>query len=218
MVPDFLYFTLLDPYFNAGHLWWGIFVYDIPLSLLLAFLYHNVVRQALIAYSPKWISGRLRLFGNFNWNTYFRQHYLVVISSVIIGVLSHLFLDAFTHGEGVFVELLPALQGDVTVLHHQMKMWYLMQYISSIVGLPLLLYFFLKIPMTKKVSRMVTQQKAGFWLLVVVASIMILLGNEYLHHINCKGLDYLAVAMGGLFYGLIVVVLWYYRYSSRSTR
>jgi hypothetical protein len=216
MVPDFLYFIFLNPYFNAGHQWWGVFVYDIPLAILLAYLYHNIVKPVLLPYLPAWIRGRLQLFRPFNWNNYFRQHYLVVFSSVIIGILTHFFLDAFTHEEGFFVSAFSFLQRDIQVLRHPMKMWYLMQYISSVAGLVLLFYFFGRIPFVKNSPTVSTPRKAGFWLLLAVVSGLILLGNEYVHHIDCKGMDYLATALGGVFYGLIFTVL-YYRLS-RSAR
>lgn len=217
MVPDFLYFIFLNPYFNSGHLWWGIFVYDIPLALLLAYLYHNVIKPVLLPYLPNWAGGRLQLFRSFNWNSYFRQHYIVVITSFIIGILTHFFLDAFTHGEGAFVTRIPFLQRDIQVLHHPMKMWYLMQYLSSVAGLLLLFYFFLKIPLVKNSRTVGPPRKAVFWLVIILLSGAILLVNEYFHHIDCKGMDYLATALGGVFYGLIITVLCF-GYSSRSVR
>ncbi len=217
MVPDFLYFIFLNPYFNAGHQWWGIFVYDIPLALLLAWLYHSIIKPVLLPYLPGWAGSRLQLFRSFNWTSYFRQHYPVVITSIIIGILTHFFLDAFTHGEGRFVTWMPFLQRDIQVWRHPMKMWYLMQYLSSVAGLLLLFYFFLKIPMVKNSPAVSIAGKAGFWLITAILSSAILLINEHFHHIDCKGMDYLATALGGIFYGLIITVLWA-GYSSRSVR
>ncbi|SEW25369.1 DUF4184 family protein [Chitinophaga arvensicola] len=218
MVPDFYYFILLNPYFNSGHQWWGIFVYDIPLALLLAWLYHQVVKPMLLPYLPAWAGTRLQLFRTFNWNSYFRQHYWVVLSSIILGVLTHFFLDAFTHGEGGFVTHLAFLQKDIIVVQHPMKMWYLMQYLSSVAGLLILLYFFLKIPRVNSLPKKSTAQQAFFWTMVTVISGVVLIVNEYVHHIPCKGMDYLAVALGGVFYGLLFTVGWYRYYSSRSER
>ncbi|HEY9259543.1 DUF4184 family protein [Chitinophaga sp.] len=220
MVPDFLYFIFLNPYFNGGHLWWGVFVYDIPLALLLAYLYHNVVKPVLLPYLPEWMGGRLQLFRSFNWNNYFRQHYGVVLSSIIIGILTHFFLDAFTHKEGFFVTCSSFLQRDVQIGQHPMKMWYLMQYLSSIAGLLILFYFFLKIPLVKNSPTVSPLRKVGFWVAVVLLSVVVLLVNEYFHHINCKGMDYLATALGGVFYGLLFTLLLFRSgtYSSRSVR
>lgn len=220
MVPDFLYFILLNPYFNGGHQWWGIFVYDLPLAILLAYLYHGIVKPVVVPYLPSWASDRLYLFRPFNWDAYFREHYAVVIYSVLIGVLTHFFLDAFTHQEGEFVLHIPFLQRDITVGRHPMKMWYLMQYLSSVAGLLVMLYFFLKLPRVNNLPKVSLRLKARFWSILAVSSGLVLLLNEYFHHIDCRGMDYLATALGGVFYGLLLTVGWYWwtTYSSRSMR
>ncbi|HVI48090.1 MAG TPA: DUF4184 family protein [Chitinophaga sp.] len=206
MVPDFLYFFLLDPYFYYGHTWWGIFVYDIPLALLVAFLYHLQVRPALINFAPQWAGSRLNSFRYFNWNTYFRQHFLVVIFSVIYGALTHIFLDAFTHGDG-FSEVLPVLEKDVPVLGRTIKMWYLWQYISSVIGLLILFFFFLKIPLSHIRKPVRPSRKTSFWLLTFLLSTVILLLNHQLHYIPTFRIDYLAVIMGGLLYSFLIMIL-----------
>lgn len=218
MVPDFLYFIFLNPYFNSGHQWWGIFVYDIPLSILLAYIYHMLVKPILVPFLPRWAGNRLLRYRWFNWNSYFRQHYVVVLISVVSGILTHFFLDAFTHEEGYFVLLSSFLRRNITVWQHPMKMWYLMQYLSSVAGLLLLFYFFLKTPAVNSARKLPIARKAGFWSIVIVVSGIILLINEQLHHINCRGLDYLATMLGGLFYGLLITVLGYRIYTSRSDR
>lgn len=207
MVPDFLYFILLNPYFDGGHTWWGIFVYDIPLALLLAFLYHDVAKSALIRYLPEWAGSRIHHFRYFNWDHYFKQHYFVVISSIILGALSHLFLDAFTHGDGYFVQLIPFLERNLTIFHQHLEMWYLMQYLSSITGLLLLVLFFLKIPALPLPADKQGRNKLVFWLLTVVIAGIILLINKQQPQLYEKSMDYLAIVMGGIFYGFCAVVL-----------
>ncbi|MCW3463056.1 DUF4184 family protein [Chitinophaga nivalis] len=209
MVPDFLYFILLNPYFKDGHQWWGIFVYDIPLSLLLAYLYHYLLKSSLLHYAPEWAAQRLNRFRYFDWDTYFRQHYLVVTFSIIIGVLTHFFLDAFTHGHGYFTIRMPLLQGTVTIAGHTIKTWYLLQYLSSVAGLAILFYVFLKIRMIPKNAVLPAPHKTRFWVTVAFASVLVLVINEYLHPIRCQQIDYLAVIMGGIFYGFLLTSLLY---------
>ncbi|WP_143304689.1 DUF4184 family protein [Chitinophaga vietnamensis] len=206
MVPDFLYFISLDPYLSAGHRLPGIFIYDIPLALLFAFLYHGLLRQTLIRWAPQWAAARLSRFGSFNWPKYFSQHYIAVIFSILLGVYSHLFLDAFTHGHGYFVQHLPALQAAVDLPGKTMPGWYLMQFITSILGLIVLFYFFFRIPVRKRGGITFTH-KLFFWLLTGALASIILLVNERYHHIDCKGLDYLAVVMGGVMYAFVVMAV-----------
>ncbi|NSL88778.1 DUF4184 family protein [Chitinophaga solisilvae] len=209
MTPDFLYFILLDPYFSAGHTWWGIFLYDVPLALLLTFLYHDVVKAALIQYLPGWAGMRIHHFRYFSWDQYFRQHYLVVISSVILGALSHLLLDAFTHGHGYFAGSIPFLRRNIRIFHHPMEMWYLMQYLSSIAGLLLLIYFFFRIPKSMRPAGKPPRIAPPlFWLLAVLIAAAILWVHSLEPHPLRKNMDYLATVMGAFFYGFCSVVLW----------
>lgn len=205
MVPDFFYFILLNPYFSLGHTWWGIFVYDIPLGIVLAFLYHNGVKQALGFYLPKFLGGRLSAFHDFNWNRYFKANSLTVISSLILGVLTHFFLDGFTHEDGYFVLLLPSLQNDTIVLGHTMKAWYLLQYLTSIAGLLVLYWYYMKMPLADAPSATLPV-KTRFWATSAITASLILIMNEIFHHIDCKGMDYLAIILGGAFYGLLISV------------
>ncbi|WP_212001899.1 DUF4184 family protein [Chitinophaga sp. HK235] len=207
MAPDFLYFVLFNPYFDGGHSWWGIFAYDIPLSLALAFLYHEVALPALVRYLPAWAGSRLHHFRYFHWGSYFRRHYLVVIGSVIAGTLSHFFLDAFTHGNGYFVQLMPFLQGDVQVFGQTMEAWYLMQYITSLAGLLLLFYFFMKIPADPLPAGQPARNKAIFWLLTIAVTSIILLLYQQQPLLYRKSIDYLAIVMAAIFYGFFTVVL-----------
>lgn len=203
MVPDFFYFILLNPYFYFGHTWWGILILDLPLGIALAFLYHNGVKQALSYYLPKFLGGRLVRFNDFNWNQYFKTNPLTVISSLIIGVLTHFFLDGFTHEDGYFVLLFPVLQPETTVFGHTMKVWYLFQYATSVVGLLVLYWYYMKMPFTDTPDANLLL-KIGFWGTAILTGGLILILNEIFHHIDCKGMDYLATILGGAFYGLLI--------------
>ncbi len=207
MVPDFFYFVLFDPYFDDGHQWWGIFVYDIPLALVLAFLYHEVAKPALVRYLPAWAAARLHAFRHFHWSSYFRKNYPVVILSVIAGALTHFFLDAFTHGNGYFVQLFSFLQGETMVFGAPMETWYLMQYLTSAVGLLLLCWYFLRLPRPSLPQEIQGRRKPVFWLLMIVAASAILLFYRQQPHVFRKSMDYLAIVMGALFYGFFAVVL-----------
>ncbi|RFS22730.1 DUF4184 family protein [Chitinophaga silvatica] len=207
MVPDFLYFIFLNPYFSAGHTWWGIFVYDVPVGILLAYIYHYGFKQALSYYLPFIWGKRLYQYNSFKWHQYFKSNYLVVISSIILGVFTHFFLDAFTHEKGFFVQLLPILERTSYIQGHPIQNWYLMQYLTSIIGLLVLYWYYMKIPGTQDAATASISGKIIFWGSATLISGIILLLNEYFHPIPCKGMDYLATILGGFFYGLLINIL-----------
>ena len=92
-----------------SHTWTGLFWFDIPLALILIFIFHNVVRNTLIAYLPFSLNIRFSKFEKFNWNKNFQENKMAVFTSLIIGIASHLIWDDFTHNGGYFVDIIPIL-------------------------------------------------------------------------------------------------------------
>lgn len=80
----------------------GLFLFDIPISIFIAFIFHNIIRNSLFDNLPKLIKSRLLNFENFNWNKYFFKNWLIVLFSILIGAISHIFWDNFTHFDGYF--------------------------------------------------------------------------------------------------------------------
>jgi len=74
MVPDFEYFIRMKVKSIYSHTIDGIFWFDLPLALLLAFLFHNIVKKYLFQNLPKSFQIRLSIFNDFNWNNYFKNN------------------------------------------------------------------------------------------------------------------------------------------------
>ncbi|MBV7531580.1 DUF4184 family protein [Chitinophaga sp. sic0106] len=197
MVPDFLYFFQLNPYADAGHHLPGIFLYDLPLAILLAYAWHHWLRYPVMRYAPTFAAARVARYRFFNWHRYFMQHTIVVLYSVLAGITTHLFLDAFTHESGFFVKILTGLQSN----WGRLPAWYLMQILTSVVGLIVLFYYFFLIPVRQPVKKTPLRPALVFWVLAAILSTLILIINEQVHFIACQGLDYLAIILGGVMYG-----------------
>jgi hypothetical protein len=98
IVPDFEYFISMakekSQYSHSIH---GVVWFDLPLAILLCFVFHGIVRDPLINHLP----GRLFIcfsrYRGFQWPPVFRTRWPVVIFSILLGVLSHLIWDWFTH-------------------------------------------------------------------------------------------------------------------------
>lgn len=97
VIPDFESFIRLNEHKHYSHTWPGMFWFDLPLALVTAFIFHNIVRDPLIRNLPEVLQNKCRQFIGFQWNGYFRQHFVKVIVSMLIGIALHLFWDAFTH-------------------------------------------------------------------------------------------------------------------------
>jgi len=104
IVPDFEYFIRMDGKSFYSHTIAGLFWFDLPLALLLCFIYHQVVRNPLFDNLPWFLNKRMVNFKDFKWTDYFSKNFWVVAVSILIGASSHLLWDSFTHDDGFFVE------------------------------------------------------------------------------------------------------------------
>ncbi len=97
IIPDFESFIRFNEHKHYSHTWLGMFWFDLPLAVIVAFIFHNVVRDPLISNLPPFLENKCRQFMGFRWNAYFRQHFVKIIISMLIGIALHLVWDAFTH-------------------------------------------------------------------------------------------------------------------------
>ena len=134
LVPDFEYFIRMRMDSRISHTPAGLFLFDLPLGLLLTFVFHNVVRNRLYDNLPLLLQRRVFQYKAFSWNAYFIQHWWMVALSILIGAVSHLFWDGFTHNHAFFVELFPALRINLDIIGRPTPLYRVLQHISSFVG------------------------------------------------------------------------------------
>lgn len=109
MAPDFQYFLTLTVGVRGWHVFPGLFIYAFPTALAFLWLFHRVLKQPLLRLVPE--AHRVRLAQlNLDFPFLpFRRIALIVIST-LLGLFSHVCLDAFTHRDGIVVQLLPVFQ------------------------------------------------------------------------------------------------------------
>ena len=169
MSPDFEYFIRMRPEAVHGHLPEGVFYFDLPLSLLLAFLFHNIVRDSLIENLPQVFRSRFIECRNFDWNNYFRSKWLIVICSIIIGAFSHLFWDGFTHATGFFVKEYPQMRNKISVAGLPLPYYNVLQHLSTLVGGLIILVTVLRMPSVKTAEKKIVK----YWAYVALISAMV---------------------------------------------
>lgn len=136
VAPDFEYFFKLSVDSHHSHTLPGIVYFDIPVVILLSFLFHLIVKKNLIENLPVWFQCRFHDTLMVDFKTYFRNHYFIFIISAGLGAASHIFWDGFTHENGFFVQALPIY--DDTVVPYQgarYPLFYALQHVSTAVGL-----------------------------------------------------------------------------------
>lgn len=150
--PDFEYFLRMQIHSSHIHTLWGLLYFDLPLGLILAFLFHNIVRDPLLDNLPGFLRRRVSVYKTFRWNHYFRTHVFVVLYSLLIGAASHLFWDAFTHSDGFFVKQCSFLKGSIYVAGIHIGYWKILQHGSTLMGFAVLFFALYRLPSRRESS------------------------------------------------------------------
>ena len=126
--------------------------------------------------------------------------------SIVIGFVTHIIIDGFTHAHGFFVELLPVLN---EVLIMNIPTYKTLQYTSSILGLLFIVcmvsyYLFRSHPAHKVGTTITKKQKRIYWLIVIVTALVVTMSKLLLSvsH-NVLGIMFVA-PISGTFLGVIV--------------
>ncbi|WP_162055788.1 DUF4184 family protein [Pontibacter pamirensis] len=175
VAPDFEMFLKMKAQVSFSHTWHSIFWFNLPLALVLCFLFHLIVRNPLINHLPPFLKQRLIRFKSFAWARHFREHTLVVIISILIGIASHIFWDHFTHQYGVFLHWFPVLAEEVALGEHHIPLYFLLQLGFSVVGGLGVLYAILLLPVTSEDNSNYqinySYKTLRYWLLIIAITL-----------------------------------------------
>lgn len=135
MSPDLEYLVFLETKRTVGHSPVGLLLFCLPVSLFVLMVWHGVVKRPVGRLVPnRW--GHLaaavdRPFPFRSWASRAQ-----VVAAVLLGAVSHVTWDAFTHSGGVGVRALPQLRRVVPVV--DLPAYSVLQYASGVVGLAVL--------------------------------------------------------------------------------
>ncbi len=141
IIPDFESFIRLNEHKHYSHTWLGMFWFDLPLAIIVAFIFHNLVRDPLINNLPAFLESKFKRFVGYTWNQYFRKHFLMIIVSMLIGIALHLVWDAFTH-----LNLANPDAVDSTVTVHGYLLFKVLQDADSVLGIIIVAVYVLVLP------------------------------------------------------------------------
>lgn len=197
--PDFESFIRFAEHKIYSHNWPGIFWFDLPLSVLLAFVFHDIVRDPLIKNLPAFLSGRFRPFTGFNWNTFFHRHFVVVIVSVLLGISSHLLWDEFTKFNWVHPN---GHNRDMVIWNVHFHIF--LQQASSVIGLTVICWFILRLPVTASGNSTPVKGKIQYWTVVAITAILIVIAAFCLAAAPITPVAWLDMTISGMLLGLVV--------------
>ncbi|WP_187261129.1 DUF4184 family protein [Pontibacter beigongshangensis] len=200
LAPDFEKFMKMAADDHFSHTWRSIFYFNLPVGLLLAFVFHVLVRDALIDNLPGFLRRRLYSFKQFDWISYFKRNYGMVVISVLLGAASHIFWDSFTHKEGRAVGWFPVLLHSFVHSGYRYSYFFILQLLSSLVGAVVIFYAILKLPPAPAAPAQ-GWRRLLYWLTVFAVTTLAVLLKVWLgEHINW---DLIFIYISAFLVGLI---------------
>jgi hypothetical protein len=208
MTPDFEYFIRMRVYSSYSHTWIGMFWFDLPLTLLSAFVFHCIVRDTLIDNLPRFLKKRFLLFKQFQWTFYIKKNFIGVIISCLIGIITHFLWDGFTHENGQFVQILDFLQETTNVGKHDIPVYKILQHSSSILGGIIMIYTILQLPPNGASHK---ENNLFYWLSIALIAIIVV-GIRFLSAPDAILVgNLITTTISGFFIGLILLPIFYRR-------
>jgi hypothetical protein len=204
IIPDFEYFIRMKGKSIYSHTLPGLFWYDLPLGLLVCFLFHNVVRNPLFSHLPQGLNSRLSNFKRFSWNRFFRNKWATVLICILAGAFSHLLWDHFTHERGYVLQLKNFLDQDVTEITLPVPKYSTIQMLSSVIGLAVVIYALFQLPVTDKIRRPLFFR---YWLSISILMVLILSLRYFVGSKNINLYEILINLISSLLISMIIISL-----------
>lgn len=189
---------------EVTHSWVGFFLFGLPLGLFLTFVFHNVVRNQLINNLPLFLYQRFSRFKEFDWNKRVLKDWPVVVVSMILGGVSHFFWDGFSHFDSFLLTSHPRLRGNIHLFDTELEIPYLIQYVSTFLGIAFILGFVQLMPRVKNPRSQPVSAK--FWISVLLVSVIILIPRRIKMRVNTLD-DMLVAILSALAFGVILASL-----------
>lgn len=209
IAPDFEYFILMKMQRTHGHELGSFLWFNLPICIILALLYHTIVKKPLINNLPHFLYSRLNQFKDMDWLQYFKQYWLVFIYSSLIGVFSHLFWDSFTHDHGLLGKSPEFLKQPL--LNSNQTIYEFLQLLSTIVGGLIVLKYTLSLPLQKIEPKFILE-KITFWFNVLCIMCFIFIINTPSTISEC-----IATSIGAFLYGILGSSIYYLIYEKIYT-
>jgi hypothetical protein len=213
IVPDLDYFLRLHPVKTVGHTFTGISLPGLPYSIAILLVIRYVLMRPFLAFLPQQLSRKFPLP-----KSYFPLQIwqlLNIVVSVMLGAVTHLIWDSFTHPRGWLVvhsELLKFAIGSISI-------YQLVQSASGGIGvICLLLWLFTWLDRSESRHRtetLTTDWRGAVMLCLGCCSFMLAIMAVEFHHVAHESFAEVCVraiigGISGLFVGLFLysVAFW----------
>jgi len=167
MSPDFEYFFRMKIQSEISHTFLGIFLIDFPLGFIVMLAFHEIIKKPILENSPVFFQKRMQELKELNWFHYFKSNVFTVLISFVLGAISHISWDSFTHWDGYFVQRFSFFNRVV----YSIPLYSIAQHLSSIIGLVYILFYIYKLPVENKDIKRID---LNYWSLSVLIAVVII--------------------------------------------
>ncbi|MFC9542821.1 DUF4184 family protein [Lysinibacillus sp. NPDC056959] len=171
MAPDFEYFLRGQPIGEIGHTYTGFFLFNLPLVVMIYFMYHRMIRLNVIHHLPNFLqdTSSYKVAGRKKWKT------VIFCYSALFGMLTHVVWDSFTHTNGFMVRNFPTLTYTFNLYGYQIPIYKFLQHGSTLLGISLIIvYMYYRASLNKKkdTPNIGSKKKLYFWALIFILSLL----------------------------------------------
>jgi hypothetical protein len=211
--PDFEYLLWLSPTGRFAHSLVGLVVFCVPVSLLVWGMWRAILRPAFERLLPPGMVARMSEGARGSPRSMAALAGLGAVAA-LLGALSHVAWDAFTHANGWAVAHLPVLRGEASLGWPLGVRWYrLLQHASSVVGMAVVVAWGASwVASIPRPARVFAPGQAARSLGVALALLGVAAGTGTLNALRASS-DKLATVLGfaavGAMAGLVLAALVY---------
>ncbi|GAB6168427.1 DUF4184 family protein [Clostridium carnis] len=211
MSPDFIYFILFGPSSNEGHTLRGLILINIPICILLNYLYFKFIKNYLIINLPNSISKYYSYLINWKWENNNFKSLIIFIYSVILGWITHVLWDSFTHKGGYFVNKIEFLNRILEINNYKIPFYKIAQHGSTLIGILLILIYLYKLRFKGELIEISIVSKLKYYLLIISTTLItISLSYLYFNTIYKFTIGNLVVSLvNGIFLGYIFAGIYF---------
>lgn len=172
MAPDFEYFLRGKPYGEVGHTFVGFITFNLPLVVIIYFIYRFYIHRTLFAHLPSFLQDP----GSEKPQSTKVLNVIVFVYSALFGMLTHVVWDSFTHLEGLMVLNFPILTHPFHLYGFTIPVFKFLQHGSTLVGiLAIIGYMFYRTTKNKQNNRPnpSPKQKRMYWGQIVLFTVVL---------------------------------------------
>ena len=165
IAPDFAYFLPYRSYDTLSHSIKGLFVFNLPMAVVLAIVFHAFVREQVIKNLPGIFRERALAVKPVKIGSYMLRNWYIFAISALLGSFTHIFWDSFTHANEYFVRNYSFLLTPVSLGFIELPLSRVIQHTSTFVGFAAIGWYISTLP-TIELKRESPFSWLPYWILI----------------------------------------------------